>query len=153
MQTMWFVMFENGFKFTIRKYLLLTISLAKDILNNPIWKSRNTKQTDALISKLPITVWSYVCSTWLPLDSISILPIEFPVTPQAGFVPLQRKQPISGEGCVLHSGSATLSRFLCGGRSRFRCDPPPCLEGCDPFLFLLRILQRRRIWSKVKGIW
>ena len=129
MQTMWFVMFENGFQFTIRKYLLLTISLAKDILTNPIWKSRNTKQTDALISKLPITVWSYVCSTWLPLDSISILPIEFPVTPQAGFVPLQRKQPISGEGCVLHSGSATLSRFLCGGRSRFRCDPPPWVPG------------------------
>ena len=84
MQTMWFVMFENGFQFTNRKYLLLTISLAKDILTNPIWKSRNTKQTDALISKLPITVWSYVCSTWLPLDSISILPIEFPVTPKQG---------------------------------------------------------------------
>ena len=109
--------------------------LAKDILTNPIWNFRDTKQS----------------STWLPLDSISILPIEFPVTPQAGFVPLQRKQPILGEGCVLHSGSATLSRFLCGGRSRFRCDPPPCLGGCDPFLFLLRILQRRRIWSKGYG--
>ena len=52
MQTMRFVMFENGFQFTIRKYLLLTIFLAKDILTNPIWNSRDTKQTNSRISKV-----------------------------------------------------------------------------------------------------
>ena len=154
MQTMWFVMFENGFQFTNRKYLLLTISLAKDILTIPIWKSRNTKQTDALISKLPITVWSYVCSTWLPLDSISILPIEFPVTPKQGLSHYKGNNQFWVKG-VSSTVEVPLWADFCvaDAADLGAIHHPGSLGGCDPFLFLLRILQRRRIWSKVKGIW